>query len=62
MRKGPVPIAYEDGLAEDVAALQAPPPGLGRKKIPRPRELEGLPQEITIEGFTREIVEDFTSF
>ena len=44
-----------------MAALQTPPPGLGRK-VPRPKDLEGLPREISVEGLTGEIVEDFKTF
>ena len=56
-------IAYENqpGLDKDVAALQLPPKGLGRK-ILRPKELEGLPQEIRTEALTGDIRLDFEMF
>ena len=57
-------IAYETqqvALDKDVAALQPPPPGHGRKVL-RPKDLEGLPQEIRTEALTGNVRLDFEMF
>ena len=49
------------GLAQDVKKLQPPPPGHG-KKVLRPKELEGLPEQIQVEPNTGNLFIDFIQF
>ena len=51
----------QPGLKEDVAKLTPPPAGKGRKVL-RPQELRGLPEDITVERLTEDIEEDFKTF
>ena len=51
----------QPGLQEDVAKLTPPPAGKGRKVL-RPHELRGLPEDITVERLTEDIEEDFKTF
>ena len=51
----------QPGLKEDVEKLKPPPAGKGRR-ILRPHELRGLPEDISVERLTEDIEEDFKTF